>query len=174
MNQSDQNWCILIKSTLYRITETKCFRDAFRDQLHELSKQPNIVKSVNNRCGLSQRKIVRRFKVHYSTISHNLRRLTLIVTRKRSKVPKTDNEEKQVRARKNCGKLYRKILNVCDLIMDVDKYFKLTENNVVGNCYLYSTDPATAPPIANFQCKTKFELKVMIWMNMSSKGTSDI
>ena len=32
----------------------------------------NIVKSVNNRCGLSQRKIARRFKVHYSTISRNL------------------------------------------------------------------------------------------------------
>ena len=26
------------------MTETKCFRDAFRDQLHELSGQPNIIK----------------------------------------------------------------------------------------------------------------------------------
>ena len=25
------------------MTETKCFRDAFRDQLHELSGQPNIL-----------------------------------------------------------------------------------------------------------------------------------
>ena len=38
MNQSDQNWCVL---TLYTMTETKCFRDALRDQLHELSGQPN-------------------------------------------------------------------------------------------------------------------------------------
>ena len=28
------------KSTLYTMTETKCSRDAFRDQLHELSGQP--------------------------------------------------------------------------------------------------------------------------------------
>ena len=61
----------------------------------------NIVKSVNNRCGLSQRKIARRFKAHYSTISSNIRRRTSIVIRKRRKAPKTDNEQ-QVRARKNC------------------------------------------------------------------------
>ena len=29
------------KSALYRMTETKCFRDAYRDQLHELSGQSN-------------------------------------------------------------------------------------------------------------------------------------
>ena len=28
------------------MTETKCFRDAFRDQLHELSEQPNIKLSL--------------------------------------------------------------------------------------------------------------------------------
>ena len=112
--------------------------------------------------------------MHYLTIAHNLRRLTLIVIGKRSNDPKIDNEQQQVRARKNCGKLYRKLLNGFDLIMDVEKYFKLTENNVVGNRYFYSTDPATAPPKVNFQCKTKFELKVMIWMGMSSKGVSDI
>ena len=58
--------------------------------------------------------------------------------------------------------------------MDDEKYFKLTGNNIVGNRYFYSTDPATAPPKGNFQCKTKFEAKVMIWMSMSSKGTSEI
>ena len=65
-------------------------------------------------------------------------------------------------------------MNECDLIMDDEKCFKLTGNNVIGNCYFYSTDPATAPPKVNFQCKTKFEAKVMIWMVISSKGTSDI
>ena len=134
----------------------------------------NIVKSVDNRCGLSQRKIARRFKVHYSTILRNLQRRTSIVIRKRRKAPKMNNEQQQVRARKNCGKLYRKLLNGCDLIMDDEKYFKLTGNNVIGNHYFYSTHPASAPPKVNFQCKTKFEVKVMIWMGMSSKGTSDI
>ena len=134
----------------------------------------NIVKSVNNRCGLSQRKIAPRIKMHYSTISRNLQRRTSIVIRKCRKAPKMNNEQQQVRARKNCGKLHRKLLNGCDLIMDDEKYFKLNGNNVIGNRYFYSTDPATAPPKVKFQCKTKFEAKVMIWMVMSSKGTSDI
>ena len=67
----------------------------------------NIVKSVNSRCGLSQRKIAQRFKVHYSTISCNLRRRTSIVRRKRRKAPKMDNKQQQVRAQKNCGKLLK-------------------------------------------------------------------
>ena len=79
-----------------------------------------------------------------------------------------NNEQQQVRARKNCGKLYRKLLN------GDEQYFKLTGNNVIGNRYFYSTDSATAPPKVKFQCKTKFEAKVMIWMDMSSKGTPDI
>ena len=100
----------------------------------------NIVKSVNNRCGLSQCKIARRIKVHYSTISRNLQRRTSIVIRERRKAPKMNNEQQQVRARKNSGKLYRKLLNGCDLVMDDEKYFKLTGNNVIGNRYFYSTD----------------------------------
>ena len=131
----------------------------------------NIVKSVNNRCGLSQHKIA---QVHYSTISRNLQRRTSIVIRKHRKAPKMNNEQQQVRARKNCGELYRKLLNGCDLNMDDEKYFKLTGNNVIGNRYFYSGDPATALPKVKFQCKTKFEAKVMIWMAMSSKSTSDI
>ena len=58
--------------------------------------------------------------------------------------------------------------------MDDEKYFKLIENNVVKNRYFYSTDPTTTPPKVNFQCKTEFELKVMIRIGMSSKGASDI
>ena len=59
-----------------------------------------------------------------------------------------DNE--QVRTQKNCAKLYRKLLNICDLIMKDEKYFKLTGNNVIGDCYFDST-----PAKVNFQCKSK-------------------
>ena len=50
----------------------------------------NIVKSINNRCGLGQRKIAQRFKAHYSTISRNLGRRTSIVIRKHSKAPRIE------------------------------------------------------------------------------------
>ena len=103
---------------------TKCSSTKLSQNLN------NIVKSINDRCGLSQRKIARRFKVHYSTISLKLRRRTSIVIRKHRKAPKMDNEEQQVRTRKNCGKLYRRLLNSCDLMMNDDEYFEITGNNV--------------------------------------------
>ena len=82
-----------------------------------------LVKPVNNRCGSSQRKLGRRFRVDHSTISRNLRHRTSIVIRKRRKAPKMDSEQQQRRARKNCGKLYRKLLNNYDLIIDDEKFF---------------------------------------------------
>ena len=65
--------------------------------------------------------------------------------------------------------LYRKLLNGSDLIIGNEKHFKLPRNDVVENRCFYSTDPVTAPPQVNFQCKTKFEPEMMIWMAMFSK-----
>ena len=55
-------------------------------------------------------------------------------------------------------------MNACDLIMNDEKYLKLTGNNVVGNRYFHSTDPT--PPKVNFSCKSKDA-------DISSKGASD-
>ena len=37
------------------------------------------------------------------------------------KFPKCCSKQQQVRVRKNCGTLYRQLLNGCDLIMDDEK-----------------------------------------------------
>ncbi|CAF4685028.1 unnamed protein product, partial [Rotaria socialis] len=113
----------------------------------------DIVKSVNNRSGISQRKIGRRFHVHHSTISRNLRRRTSIRIRKRQTAPKMDSEDQEKRAKTNCGKLY---------------------HNVIGNRFFYSTDLTMAPVDIKFRKKKKFESKVMVWMVISSKGVSDV
>ena len=68
-----------------------------------------------------------------------------------------NSEKQQRRARKNCGKLYQKLLNDYDLIIDNEKFLKLSVNNVLGKRYFYSTDPFVAPPNIRFQQKTKFE-----------------
>jgi len=134
----------------------------------------DIVKLVNNRTGVSQRKIARDSHVHHTTISRNLRRRTSIRIRKRRMAPKMDSEDQEKRAKRNCGKLYRKLLGGCDLILDDEKFFKLTGDNVNCNRLFYSTDPATAPPDIKFRKKKKFEPKVMIWMAVSSKGVSNV
>ncbi|CAF2036103.1 unnamed protein product [Rotaria magnacalcarata] len=134
----------------------------------------DIVKSVNNRSGISQRKIGRRFHVHHSTISRNLRRKTSIRIRKRQTAPKMDSEDQEKRAKTNCGKLYCKLLSGCDPILDDENFFTLTGDNVIGNRFFYSTDLTTAPVDIKFRKKKKFESKIMIWMAISSKGVSDV
>ena len=134
----------------------------------------NIVKSVNNRSGVSQRKIGRRYHVHQSTVSRNLRKRTSIHIRKRQTASKMDSKDQEKRAKRNCGKLYRKLLRGCDLVLDDEKYFTLTGHNVSGNRLFYSTDPSTAPTEIKFRKKKKFEAKIMIWMGISSKGVSDV
>lgn len=133
-----------------------------------------IVRSVNDRSGVSQRKIARRFQVHQSTISRNLLRRTSVVIRKRRHAPKMDSEDQEKRSKKNCGKLYRKLLNGCDLIIDDEKYFTLGGDNVCGNRYFYSTNPGRTPASIKYQRKKKFQPKVMIWMAMSAKGVSSV
>ena len=85
-----------------------------------------------------------------------------------------DSNDQEIRAQKNCGKLYRKLLDGCDLILDDEKYFILSGDNVAGNMFFYTTNPTTAPEDIKFQKKKKFESKIMIWMAISSRGVSDV
>ena len=66
------------------------------------------------------------------------------------------------------------MLNDYDLIINDEKFFKLSGNNALGNRYFYSTDPSAAPPNVQFQQKIKFESKVVIWMAISAKGIPNV
>lgn len=133
-----------------------------------------LVKTINNKTGLSQRQMAKRYNVHQSTISRTLKRRTPIVIRKRKKAPKMDSKAQEKLARKNCGKLYRMILNGCDIVLDDEKYFGLTGDNVQCNQRFYTTDPSTTPSDVKYKKKRKFSPKLLVWMAMSSNGVSDI
>ena len=75
---------------------------------------------------------------------------------------------------KNCAKLYRKLFNDEDLIIDDEKFLKFSVNNVLWKRSFYSTDRSAAPPNIRFQQKTKFESKIMVWMAISAKGVSNV
>ena len=65
---------ILNKYLKYRTTRDRPRNDRSVKLSNKTLK--DIVKSVNSRCGLSQRKIARCVQVHQSTISRNLRKRT--------------------------------------------------------------------------------------------------
>ena len=118
-----------------------------------------LVKSVNNRCGVCKRKLARRFGVNQSTTSRNLRQKTSIVIRKRRKVPKMNNQEQAERARRNCGKLYKTIPRDWDIILNDEKYFSLTNSDIDGNQFYCSMDPEETPTHIEFKEKQNFERK---------------
>ena len=139
------------------------------------NKQLNgLVKTVNNKNGISQRQIARCFKVHQATISRKSRKRTSIVIRKRRKTPKMDSKDQEKRSRKNCGNLYRMILNGCDIMLDDEKYFGLSGDNVQCNQRYYITDPSITSSDVKYKKKKKYAPKLLVWMAMSSKGTSNI
>ena len=129
---------------------------------------------MNNRSGINQRKIGRRFHVHHSTISRNFLKRTSSRTRKCPTAPKMDSEAQEKRAKTNGGKLYRKLLPSCDMILDDKKFFTLTRDNLIDNRFFYSTDPTTAPADIKFRKEKKFEPKIMVWMAISSKKVFDV
>ncbi|CAF5200458.1 unnamed protein product, partial [Rotaria magnacalcarata] len=85
-----------------------------------------------------------------------------------------NSKDEENRGRKNRGKMYRNLLSGCNVILDDEKYFKLSGNNVDSNASFYSTNPVTSLPNIKFQRRKKFEPKLMIWMAMFSKGVYDV
>ncbi|CAF4137061.1 unnamed protein product, partial [Rotaria sordida] len=57
--------------------------------------------------------------------------------------------------------------------MDDEKYFSLSNVNILGNAYYYTNDKSTTPPDVKYKKKMKYEPKIMVWLAISSKGISE-
>lgn len=60
------------------------------------------------------------------------------------------------------------------LILDDEKYCKFSRDNICGDVFFYSTNPATTPRNTKLEKKKKIEAKIMICMAIFSKGVSDL
>ena len=94
-----------------------------RDKLAKLKKM------TNNRKGVSQRKLARKFNVNQSTISRQLAKMK-ITYRKREKTPKY-NEAQRLRAQINSRKLVNQLYKQQSIIiLDDEKYFCFAGNEM--------------------------------------------
>ena len=64
--------------------------------------------------------------------------------------------------------LYRKISNRCFVIMDNEKYFSLSNTNLPGHVYYYTSDKSAALPDIKYKKRSKYEPTIMIWLAVSS------
>ena len=114
-----------------------------------------LVNLLDNKAGVSQCRLGRRFGVSQSKICRNLKKRTSIRIYKRRSASKYNNENQQQRAKSNCLKLYKKFSPDCQLILDDKKYFTVS-GNVPGNSRYYPSDPSSAPTNIKFKLKQKY------------------
>ena len=91
---------------------------------------------------------------------------------KRTKAPKYSKHQSE-RTQKACGQLYQKISNRCFVIIDDEKYFSLSNSNMPGNVYYYTSDKSAAPSDIKYKKRSKYEPKIMIWLVVSSKDVCE-
>ena len=107
-------------------------------------KLAKLKKLTNNRKGVSQRKLGRKFGVNHSTISRQLAKMK-ISYRKREKTLKY-NEAQRLKAQKNCRKLVNHLYKKQNVvILDDEKYFCFAGNEMPGNAGYYTDDKEKFP-----------------------------
>ena len=129
----------------------------------------SLVKFVENRVGVSQRRLARRFNVSQSTISRNLKTRPSVRVYKRRSVPQYTSSDQKRRVQINCLKLYKRLFPTCNLILDDEKYFSLS-GNVPGNDHFYSSDPSSTPTNVKLRQRQKYEPHLLVWLAISPKG----
>ena len=135
------------------------------------SKKTRLKRLTNNRTGVSQRALGKKFAVHQTTVGRQFKKMA-ITYRKREKTPKY-NESQQQKAqelsRKLANKLYR---SSCSVIIDDEKYFTFGSDCMQGNSGYYTNDKISCPDSVRFAGKEKFSQKILVWVALSERGIS--
>ena len=126
---------------------------------------------MNNKTGISLRRLSFKFKVSFKTISNQLKAMG-IYYHKKKRAPRYSNkqlEEIPTRARR----LYRLLSkNDFQLIMDDEKYFMLHDEFVPSNRGFYTSNPSDASPGVKFRRAQKFELSKNFSLDSRAKNFS--
>jgi transposase len=134
-------------------------------------KVKRLEKMVNNTSGIGQSTLANKFGVHQSTISRVLKNKTDIRDYKKRKTPKYENNQ-QDRAVTASRRMVVKLFKDKDVVLDDEKYFKLSNPEIPGNDIFYTSDRSTAPAEIKYKMVKKYESKVMVWLAISSNGLS--
>ena len=104
----------------------------------------NLKRLVNNRKGISQRKLGLKFGLNQLTIGCQFKKLN-IQYRKREKTAKSTIEQ-QIKAKKRIRKLVNQLYNTKSLlVIDDEKYFYFEGDNLPGNSGYYTSINETSP-----------------------------
>jgi transposase len=163
-----------IYSAINRVTADSTLQDRSRSGRPSTWSKPKVKRLVNDmkhKVGVSSRKIARKYKCHRRTIGRVLKREGLNY-RKRQKAPsyspKQAKKSKKL-ARKLVNQLYGRNLSI---ILDDEKYFEFSSNEIPGNSGFYTDDIESCPDDVRFKPKAKFPIKILVWIAISERGIS--
>lgn len=142
-----------------------------RPSLLSATATKRLVESVNNKVGVSQRQLARKFEVSQPTV-HRILKKRGVQKRKRKHAPKYT--EKQLQNIPKCCRALRTkhFSKEKFIVIDDEKYFTLANHTMSGNDIFYTDNIQTAPESVKFAAKAKFEHKVLVWIAISLKGIS--
>jgi hypothetical protein len=130
------------------------------------------IKALKSLFDHNHRQAAKKFGCSQPLVCQTLKKHTEIKKRKKVKIPKRTDEQKQ-KIRTLCGRLYLKYQNTL-WIIDDESYFTLTHSTINGNNNYYTSNNALTPPEVNYYTKTKFEKKLLVWICLSAKGISSV
>ncbi|XP_065658544.1 uncharacterized protein LOC136083064 [Hydra vulgaris] len=167
------------RSTIYDNLKRLETVQSFSDRKHPgcptswtREKKAELTRLVNNRKGVSQRKLGIKFGVNQSTIGRQLKKMN-INYRKREKTPKYTIEQ-QIKAKKRSRKLVNQLYNTkLLLVIDDEKYFCFAGDNMPGNSGYYTNNKKTCPESVRFIGKEKVPKKLLMWIAISDRGMSE-
>ena len=135
------------------------------------TKSHQLKRLVNNRIGVSQRRLAKKFQVSQSNICQQLSKMK-ISSFKREKIPKYDIKQ-QLKAKKLSRKLVNELYKENgSIIMDDEKYFTFCGENYPGNDNYYTNDREKCPDHIRFKGKDKYPKKLLMWIAISERGMS--
>ena len=130
---------------------------------------------VNNKTGVSQRKIGNSLGLDHSTISKQLKKMGLKY-RKRRRAPKATpaQKERQVERLEKLCSGPMSWSDGRDIVMDDESYLTFTGASMPGNTGFYAENVENCPDDVKFRFDQKFPDKVMIHCSISRRGFSQL
>ena len=141
-----------------------------RPEVLSQSEKTKLKKMVNNKTGVSQRKLGRTFQVDHKTISNHIKRLGIKV-RKRKRAPKQTPEQVQRQDQRLQNLIQTSFSedSQCEIVMDDESYFTLDGTGMPGNDIFYTKDITKTPNDVKFRRQAKFPTKIMVWGVISKR-----
>ncbi|CAF4988857.1 unnamed protein product, partial [Rotaria sp. Silwood1] len=166
------------RSTIYNIIKRyenglpieDCPRSG-RPPYFDRKKLKRLQHAAANRIGVNQRKLATKFGVTQPAIHYNLKKLGLKYY-KRQKAPKYTTKRLQ-QIPKKCGNIRRQLTTKHTfIIVDDEKYFSFSNDDMPQNTGFYSFDKEHVPDNVKYKTKEKYSKKVLVWLSLSAKGIS--